>query len=92
MVDDDPIPMPEDLSEIIETASIRSGKRGLHALVDLIVDERNRCVIRGYHRIDEEPQNPNPHNKMDMNNLLICYDCEAFFGKYDDIAYKVEKM
>ncbi|MDP3728938.1 MAG: hypothetical protein Q8R18_05825 [bacterium] len=60
-------------------------------MAELIILERDMCCMRGYHRVDEEPQNPNPQNHIVLNNLLICYDCETFFGKYDSIPYGVEK-
>jgi len=93
MIDDDTIPMPEALEDLLEKAHTKVGHRGIAAMTEFIIIERNKCSTRGYHLVDEEPQKPNPHERLDLNNLLICYDCEEFFGKYDEgLPYRVEKL
>ncbi len=89
MVDDDLIPMPEALENILEKTQIKAGQSGLQVHVHQMIEDRNMCSIRGYHRVDEEPRDPNPHSKMDLRNLLLCYDCEVFFGMYDGVSYRV---
>lgn len=57
---------------------------------NLLLADREQCSKRGYHRVEQEPKNPNPDNPTDIRNLLICSDCDVYFGKYDDFAYRVE--
>lgn len=44
-----------------------------------INNSRDACQERGYHKVSQDDKNP-----------LICYDCDLWFEKEDEIKYKVE--
>lgn len=53
--------------------------------IDQFSARRYACSDRGYHRVSKEPP------KTETNDLMICYDCELFFGSKDDfVTYRVE--
>jgi hypothetical protein len=70
------------LSEIIKVAKIKVCGT-LEEQTDLMIEERERCGKRGYHRVSQDKKDP-----------LVCYDCGAWFSKEDSwwIDYKVEPI
>ena len=81
----------DDLAALLYRAKVQAGLCGLESMGNELLERRMACDERGYHRVDSEPSNPNPLNHLDIANLMICYDCELFFGKYDgtDVPYIV---
>lgn len=58
-----------------------------------IQEERELCSDRDFHRVSQEPSNPNPKDQFDTRNSMICYDCDVMFGKYDNVLdYRVEPL
>jgi hypothetical protein len=55
---------------------------------DHILNSREACQERGYHRVNSEPNN--------RNEVMICYDCDLWFDKEfaegSGIEYKVESL
>ena len=51
---------------------------------DLLLADRLECDNRGYHLVSREPKDP--------SKVMICYDCELWFGKNDGIEYRVEPL
>jgi hypothetical protein len=53
-----------------------------------ILQFRQACKDRGYHRINSEPE--------DLTKLVACYDCglnfNKGFAKKDNIQYRVEPL
>ncbi len=55
--------------------------------IEAIYAERLECRNRGYHRVSDEAP------KTEENRLMICYDCELWFGSKDDfVTYRVEPL
>ncbi len=83
-----------DLVALLERAKVQAGLFGIEAMGDELLERRTGCDTRGYHRVDSEPRNPNPDKPSDFGNLMICHDCDLWFGKYDgtDVPYRVVKV
>lgn len=44
-----------------------------------IANSREFCQQRGYHKVSQDKKDP-----------LICYECDLWFGKDDEVKYQVE--
>jgi len=55
----------------------------VRAMADAILEERRKCANQGYHKVSAEPKN------LSENVLMICYECDLFFGSKDGISYRV---
>lgn len=72
----------EDLEKILQIVTGPLGDQ-----IDAIHAERLECASRGYHRVS------NNAPKTDKNELMICYDCELWFGSKDNfVTYRVEPL
>ena len=68
---------PKVLQNLLERAKVQVFGT-IKERAELISADREKCMERGYHRIED-----------DSENLLICYDCESWFGKDDGFDYKI---
>jgi len=71
---------PEEISDLVQEGPFKKSCRA-------VVNQREACDARGYHRVDVEREVGTP---------MICYDCDLFFDKDDaesmDITYRIEPM
>jgi hypothetical protein len=47
-------------------------------------EKREACKERGYHVVDSENDN--------LDGFMICYECDLWFGKDQDVNYKVRPL
>lgn len=57
-------------------------------LASITEARRDECDVRGFHVVSDDSKGDET-NHFSLDNLRICYHCELFFGKYDDIPYRV---
>lgn len=60
----------------------------MHNYFDHILNSRESCSQRGYHRVSSEPK--------EENETMICYDCDLWFDKEFAVScgleYRVEPI
>ena len=78
----------DQLDELLNNVYL-SLQGSIENLSNLIETRREECHTKGYHSISADVQG-NPHDLLADENMLFCYTCELFFGKYDEIPYKVK--
>ncbi|MBI4142232.1 hypothetical protein HY484_04865 [Candidatus Woesearchaeota archaeon] len=83
---------PEELEKAVDDALVvvRAQVSGdWRTLARIAEQRRDECHTRGYHVVSCDDKKGDEKNPFSFDNLLICYHCELFFGKYDEIPYNV---